>query len=118
MPDYHRTWYPGGAYFFTVNLLQRNGNDLLTRHVALLREVVRSVRQRHPFDVHAWVVLPDHLHCVIEFLLVPKIWAISQLVELRNWKASWEFYKNAWIAGRCTGSSRSIRYWMRRTARR
>lgn len=25
-----------------------------------------DVRRRHPFRIHAWVVLPDHLHCVIE----------------------------------------------------
>jgi putative transposase len=24
------------------------------------------VRKRHPFLIHGWVVLPDHLHCVIE----------------------------------------------------
>ncbi len=66
MPDYRRAWHPGGIYFFTVNLLQRHGNDLLTRHVDLLRKTVRSVRKRHPFHIHSWVVLPDHLHCVIE----------------------------------------------------
>ncbi|MGV3629322.1 MAG: REP-associated tyrosine transposase [Betaproteobacteria bacterium] len=66
MSDYRRTWHPGGTYFFTLNLLQRHGNDLLTRHVALLREVVRSVRHRRPFHIHGWVVLPEHLHCVIE----------------------------------------------------
>jgi len=66
MPDYRRAWHPGGTYFFTVNLLQRQGNDLLTRHIELLRTVVKSVRQRHPFKIHGWVVLPEHLHCVIE----------------------------------------------------
>ena len=66
MPNYRRAWQPGGTYFFTVALLLRQGNDLLTRHVDLLRECVRSVRERHPFKIHAWVVLPDHLHCVIE----------------------------------------------------
>jgi len=66
MPEYRRAWHPGGTYFFTVNLLQRHGNDLLTRHIGLLRESVRAVRKRHPFLIHAWVVLPDHLHCVIE----------------------------------------------------
>ena len=66
MPDYRRAWHPGGTYFFTVNLLQRIDNDLLIRHVGLLRDVVRSVRQCHPFVIHGWVVLPDHLHCVIE----------------------------------------------------
>src|SRR4051812_6074552 len=66
MPNYRRAWHAGGTYFFTVNLLQRHGNDLLTRHVDLLRKVVRSVRQRHPFYIHGWAVLPEHLHCVIE----------------------------------------------------
>ena len=66
MPDYRRAWQAGGTYFFTVNLLQRQGNDLLTRHVGLLRETVRAVRRRHPFVIHGWVILPDHLHCVIE----------------------------------------------------
>ena len=66
MPDYRRAWHPGGTYFFTVNLLQRHGNDLLTRHHEVLRETVKSVRQRHPFVIHGWVVLPNHLHGVIE----------------------------------------------------
>jgi putative transposase len=61
MPDYRRVWHPGGTYFFTVNLLQRQGNDLLIRHIDLLREVVTKVRQRHPFVIHGWVVLPEHL---------------------------------------------------------
>ena len=28
--------------------------------------MVTSVQKRHPFKIHAWVVLPEHLHCVIE----------------------------------------------------
>jgi len=66
MPDYRRAWHPGGTYFFTVNLLQRRGNDLLTRYVDLLRDTVKQVRERHPFVIHGWVILPDHMHCVIE----------------------------------------------------
>jgi putative transposase len=66
MPDYRRAWHPGGTYFFTVNLLQRHSNALLTERIDSLRTSVELVRQRHPFKIHAWVVLPDHLHCVIE----------------------------------------------------
>jgi putative transposase len=66
MPNYRRAWHPGGTYFFTVNLLERSGNDLLVRHIDLLREAVKAVRHAHPFTIHAWVVLPEHLHCVIE----------------------------------------------------
>ncbi len=66
MPNYRRISHPGGTYFFTVTLLQRRGNDLLTQAINLLRTVVADVRRRHPFRIHGWVVLPDHLHCVIE----------------------------------------------------
>ncbi len=66
MPDYRRAWQLGGTYFFTVNLLQRRDNNLLTRHIDLLRAAVKTVRQRHPFIIHGWVVLPEHMHCVIE----------------------------------------------------
>jgi putative transposase len=66
MPDYRRAWCPGGTYFFTVNALERQGNDLLVRNIGPLRDAVRQVRQAHPFAIHGWVVLPDHLHCVIE----------------------------------------------------
>jgi putative transposase len=66
MSDYRRVWEGGGTYFFTVNLMRRGENDLLTRHIDLLRGVVALVRRRHPFVIHAWVVLPEHMHCVIE----------------------------------------------------
>ncbi|ANG61731.1 transposase [Marinobacterium aestuarii] len=66
MSKYLRLWNLGGCYFFTVNLQQRRNNDLLIRHIDTLREAVRHVRSRHPFIIHGWVVLPDHLHCLIE----------------------------------------------------
>ena len=68
MPDYRRAWYPGGTYFFTVNLLQRHHNDLLTRYIDRLRRSAWRVKRVHPFEIHGWVVLPDHLHCVIRML--------------------------------------------------
>jgi putative transposase len=64
MPDYRRYRLPGGTFFFTVNLLERNPNDLLVRHIDVLRHAVKETRQRQPFHIDAWVVLPDHLHCV------------------------------------------------------
>ncbi len=64
MSNYLRVLQPGGTYFFTVNLLERNGNDLLIRHVDALREAVRETRKQRPFEIIAWVVLPDHMHAV------------------------------------------------------
>ncbi|HYN54456.1 MAG TPA: transposase [Methylotenera sp.] len=64
--NYRRAWHEGGTYFFTVNLLQRGNNDLLIRHIDILRNVVKQVKNNHPFVIHSWVVLPEHMHCVIE----------------------------------------------------
>ncbi len=63
MPDYRRNRVPGGTYFFTVNLLERR-RRLLVEHVDALRAAVRSVRDQQLFHIDAWVVLPDHLHCL------------------------------------------------------
>ena len=38
--------------------------DLLVRHIDILREAVRRVRQNHPFTIVAMVVLPEHLHAI------------------------------------------------------
>ncbi|MDD1650201.1 MAG: transposase [Methylococcaceae bacterium] len=63
MPDYRRYRVAGGTYFFSVNLLVRK-QDLLVRHIDDLREAVRVTKQERPFHIDAWVVLPDHMHCV------------------------------------------------------
>jgi len=64
MPDYRRYRITGGTYFFTVNLLERHNSNLLIRHIDILRHAVSETRKRLPFHIDAWVVLPDHLHCV------------------------------------------------------
>lgn len=63
MPEYRRNRVAGATYFFTVNLLDRR-SDLLVSHIAQLREAVRVARRRRPFTIDAWVALPDHMHCL------------------------------------------------------
>ena len=63
MPDYLRSRVPGGTYFFTVNLLDRN-RPLLVENVEHFREAVRRVRELMPFHIDAWVVLPEHTHAL------------------------------------------------------
>ena len=63
MTAYRRAWQPGGCYFFTVALLERQ-SALLTQHVDHLRNCFRRVQSRHPFAMEAAVILPDHLHCI------------------------------------------------------
>lgn len=63
MPSYRRNRIPGGTYFFTVNLADRR-SDLLVREVEPLRAAIRAVRLRATFHIDAWVILPDHMHCI------------------------------------------------------
>lgn len=63
MPNYLRFRIKGGCYFFTVNLLGRD-KSLLVDHIDLLREAVRVCRQKRPFHIDGWVVLPEHMHCI------------------------------------------------------
>ncbi|MCJ7819272.1 MAG: hypothetical protein MUP25_05545 [Syntrophales bacterium] len=59
MPQYIRALIPGGAFFFTVTLLERR-RKLLTEHLDNLRASFKAARQRRPFTVEAMVNLPDH----------------------------------------------------------
>lgn len=63
MPRYRRLWVPGGTYFFTVNLLERR-RCLLVERIDVLRDAFRRAHAERPFDMPAWVILPDHLHCI------------------------------------------------------
>ncbi|MGC8490610.1 MAG: REP-associated tyrosine transposase [Syntrophobacteraceae bacterium] len=60
---YRRVKRPGGTYFFTVNLAERN-RTFLVDYVDSLRSVIRDVMARHPFSIDAAVILPDHLHAL------------------------------------------------------
>ena len=63
MTNYRRNFICGGSFFFTANLAERRLR-LLVDYIDLLRQAFRYVRRRHPFDIEAIVVLPDHLHAI------------------------------------------------------
>ncbi|MBP8202866.1 MAG: transposase [Pseudomonas sp.] len=65
MVNYRRARVAGGTYFFTLTLKDRR-SDLLVRRIDLLREALRHVKQRRPFTLHAVVVMPDHLHLLLQ----------------------------------------------------
>ena len=63
MPRYIRPKVTGATVFFTVALADRRSSMLVER-IGDLREAVRVTRAERPFGIEAWVVLPDHFHCV------------------------------------------------------
>ena len=68
MTEYRHFLHPGATWFFTVNLAERHENRLLTDRIDLLRTAFSHVKSKHPFEIDAIVVLPEHLHC---FLTLP-----------------------------------------------
>lgn len=64
MPGYRRDNTPGGTWFFTVATYQRK--PVLTHDLVreALRNAIKQARRTQPFRIDAWVLLPDHLHCV------------------------------------------------------
>lgn len=63
MPRYRRPHIPGATIFFTAALARR-GSTLLLDEIHHLRAAVQATLQERPFHIDAWVVLPDHLHCI------------------------------------------------------
>ncbi len=64
MRNYCRAWVPGGTFFFTVVTRRRQPLFCDPAVRAALRDAIARTRQKHPFTIDAWVLLPDHLHCL------------------------------------------------------
>src|SRR5712691_810775 len=71
-------------------------SDLLVALIDLLRGAVRRVRARAPFRIDAWVVLPDHLHC---------LWPLPQ--GDADFPGRWRAIKIAFAKGLPVGERRS-----------
>ena len=64
MPQYRRAHTPGATYFFTL-VSYRRQNIILDQPIRqALRKAIISARTKRPFTIDAWVLLPDHLHCI------------------------------------------------------
>ena len=64
MSTYRRARIAGGTYFFTVVTHRRRPVFSMAEARTMLRSAIHEVRGLHPFVIDAWVLLPDHLHCI------------------------------------------------------
>ena len=64
MSHYRRADTAGATYFFTVVSYRRQRILCDAPLRAALRDAIKEVKTRHPFTVEAWVLLPDHMHCL------------------------------------------------------
>ncbi len=95
MSRYRRRLAAGGTFFFTVTLADRR-NRLLVEHINRLRRAWRVAQTRHPFEILAMCILPDHLHAV---------WTLP--TGDADFGRRWSAIKRLFSAGLCAAPARS-----------
>jgi len=93
---YRRDRMAGGCYFFTVVTYNRQPVLTMPDNIDRLRESLRREIQRHPFEIDAMVVLPEHLHC---------LWRLP--VGDTDYSGRWNRIKRYFSIG-CCGVSASV----------
>lgn len=115
MPNYRRLHTQGGTFFFTVVAYNRR-RILLGEPIRLaLRSAVTEMRKTLPFRNEAWVLLPDHMHCI--WTLPPNDdnyplrWALIKQEVTRVYR---EVYGEAWQLSPSRLKRRESSLWQRR----
>lgn len=94
MPNYRRAYVPGGTYFFTVVTADRKHLFGNAGAASLLGDVIWQCMSRHPFEMIAIVLLPDHLHA---------LWSLPPGDNKFSMRWAWikrEFTRE-WLAAEC-----------------
>ena len=105
MSDIRRYYVPGAPVFLTIVCQDRVPFLASAAAKALLLDDLRATRHMHPFRMHAYVVLDDHVHV----LVTPERSNFSDLV--RDWKARFAY---SWAQRFNNGIRRRVwqlRYW-------
>jgi putative transposase len=62
--NYRRANAKGGTYFFTVVTYRRQKFLTLPESRHALRNAIVAAKLHCAFGIEAWVLLPDHMHCI------------------------------------------------------
>ena len=81
---YRRVNVAGATYFFTLVTERRRPIFREPQAVATFEAAVAKIRSRHPFEIEACVILPDHLHA---------LWTLPE--EDANFSTRWRLIKEA-----------------------
>lgn len=115
MSRYWRDNTPGATWFFTVvtHRRQRILGDEPVRDA--LREAIARTRANWPFAIDAWVLLPDHLHCIWTLPAGDADFATRwTLIKRRTSQALKETYFAPGLMSASKSSRRELTFWQRR----
>jgi len=66
MANYRRLFLHGYSYYITIVTHQRN--PILIENIELLRESFKYAKNKFSFRIEAIVIMPDHLHMIIDVM--------------------------------------------------
>jgi len=64
MPNFRRNWVEGQIHFQTHVTYERM--PILVDNIDILWEAIEKIKRETAFDLMAWVILPDHVHWLID----------------------------------------------------
>ena len=82
--NYRRIYLDSYSYYLT--LVTQGRKPLLVEHIDLLRKAFKLSKQKYEYSIEAIVILPDHLHMIIQ----PKV-AIEYSKIIRHIKRSFVY---------------------------
>ena len=115
MSQYRRDNTPGATWFFTVVTYKRQ-RTLCDEPVRdALREAIAQTRINWPITIDAWVLLPDHLHCIWTLPRGDADFATRwNLIKRRTSQALKETYFTTGLMTASKSSRRELTFWQRR----
>jgi putative transposase len=104
--NFRRYYIPGSAVFITQVVHERRCAFQKTANINLLWEILRNVKEIHPFVLLGYVFLPDHFHMIIQLTGESNF---SQIMHSLKTNFTREYKRRLGIA-----SSESIKFWQKR----
>jgi putative transposase len=98
-----RRHYATGIYYF-VTTITINRAPILAQNIDLYQKAIKRTCQRFDIEIPAWVVLPDHLHLIID----SKTSNLSEMMKV--FKQDFGFLYRQRIGTR-TGRIWQLRFW-------
>lgn len=85
--------YPDHGYpsLLTTNVEGRRGIFQNTEAIKQLLEVVEEVEREENFELHAYVVMPDHLHLVVSLRFGK---SLGRMVQLIKGRFAWRYNRS------------------------
>jgi putative transposase len=66
MPRKHRVWFPGATYHITARGNRKDKIFYEEKDYEKYLELLTDIKSREPFNLHAYCLMPNHIHLLME----------------------------------------------------